>query len=334
MMVQEPEANPNTHATVAVTGATGFVGRHIVSYLLEQGYRVRALSRSGAKAQSVFDASYIEDGRLSICSGTLEDPDSLRHLVEGCDACLHLVGIIREANGQTFQQVHIDGTRSIVQACRQHEPGMRYVQMSALGVGPDKLGGYRDSKYRAEQIVKSSKLSWTIVRPSLVHGPDGEFTQMAVDWVRGKAPPYLFLPYFSRWKSRGFGFEPATVAPVFVEDVARVFVGALGNESTLKNTYELAGSQKVQFPEMLKIYARHLTPKPKDRPAIGLPWFIGAWQAKLANLVGLGGLLPFDEGMAIMGARDSVSDNASVIADFGFTPAEFEASLQTYADQL
>lgn len=85
---------------------------------------------------------------------------------------------------------------------------------------------------------------------------------------------------------------------------------------------------------MLKVYARNLTPRPKDRPAIGLPWFVAAFQARVAKLIGLGGLLPFDEGMAVMGGRDSVSDNEGVIADFGFTPAEFEGSLQTYADRL
>ncbi|MAO24369.1 MAG: hypothetical protein CMJ35_05400 [Phycisphaerae bacterium] len=325
----------DSHAQpVAITGGTGFVGRYIVAQLLRDGYRVRALTRSTEKAARVLDADAVEDGRIELCKGTLNDPDALRHLVDGCGACIHLVGIIREAKGQSFETVHVDGTRAVVESCRQSDPDMRYVQMSALGVGPDKRAGYRDTKHRAEQIVKQSRLRWTIVRPSLVHGPDGEFTQMAVDWVRGAAPPYLFLPYFSRWKKAGFGFEAPFVAPVFVEDVARVFGGAIGNDAAIGKTYELSGSQRLRFPEMLRIYAQNLKPEPRERPAVGLPWFIAAWQARLAKLVGLGGLLPFDEGMAIMGGRDSVSENASVIADFGFTPAEFEASLQTYADQL
>lgn len=321
-------------AVIALTGATGFVGRHIADRLIEQGYRVRALVRTPAKARRVLDEASIEDGRITLCEGTLGDPDALRHLVAGCDACIHLVGIIRQAKGQTFEQVHIDGTRSIVQACRQHNPGMRYVHMSALGVGPDHRSGYRDSKHQAERIVKGSGLAWTIVRPGLIHGHDGEFTEMAVNWVRGKSPPYLFLPYFSRWKREGLGFEAPRVAPVFVDDVARVFVAALGNQLSQARTYELTGSTPTLFPEMLKIYARNLTPKPRNRPAIGMPWFIAAWQARIATLLGLGGLLPFDEGMAIMGGQDSVSDNAGVIADFGFTPAEFEPALRTYAQRL
>lgn len=320
--------------TIAVTGATGFVGRHILARLLAEGHRVRALSRSDDKARRVLDEDAIDDGRITLCSGTLDDPDALRHLVEGCSGCIHLVGIIREAKGQTFEQVHVGGTRAIVQACRQQDPKMRYVHMSALGVGADKRAGYRDTKHRAEQMVRKSGLPWTIVRPGLIHGPDGEFTQMAVDWVRGKAPPFLFLPYFSRWKQDGFGFEAPTVAPVFVEDVARVFVEALTNGASIGKAYDLTGGQRVLFPEMLRLYAEHLTPRPRKRPAIGLPWFVAAWQARVAKLVGLGGLLPFDEGMAIMGGRDSVSDNAGVIADFGIRPAEFEESLRSYAERL
>jgi uncharacterized protein YbjT (DUF2867 family) len=325
----------DSHAQpVAVTGSTGFVGRHIVARLLDEGYRVRALTRSAEKAQRVFDPSAINDGRITLCEGTLDDPDALRHLVEGCGACIHLVGIIREIKNQTFEKVHVDGTRAIVEACRQHDPQTRFIHMSALGVGPDKRAGYRDSKHRAMQIVQNSKLRWTIIKPGLIHGHDGEFTEMAVQWVRGKAPPFLFLPYFSRWKSQGFGFEPPQVAPVFVDDVARVFVDALSLEKCIGMTYDLSGSEHLAFPQMLLVYAKHISPAPRRRPALGLPWFIAALQARVANLVGLGGLLPFDEGMAIMGGRDSVSDNAQIIQDFGFTPEEFEPSLQKYADRL
>tara|TARA_A100000171_G_scaffold43991_1_gene46420 strand:+ start:2681 stop:3664 length:984 start_codon:yes stop_codon:yes gene_type:complete len=327
--MSDPETQP-----IAVTGGTGFVGRHIIARLLGEGYRVKALSRSEEKARTVLDASAIDDGRIEICDGTLDDPDALRHLVSGCGACIHLVGIIRETKNQSFEKVHVDGTRAIVEACRQNDPTMRYVHMSALGVGPDKRAGYRDTKHRAGQIAQKSGLRWTIVKPGLIHGYDGEFTEMAVEWVRGKAPPYLFIPYFSRWKDDGFGFEAPHVAPVYVEDVAKVFVDALSNESTIGKTYELTGAEQYAFPEMLRTYAKHLSPEPKHRPALGLPWFVAAFQARLAKLVGLGGLLPFDEGMAIMGGRDSISDNASVIEDFGFTPQEFEGSVQKYADRL
>lgn len=331
---ERTQMSESTAQPIAVTGSTGFVGRHIVARLLDEGYHVRALTRSAEKARRVLDPSAIEDGRITLCEGTLDDPDALRHLVDKCSACIHLVGIIRETKGQTFDKVHVDGTRAIVEACRQHDPKTRYIHMSALGVGPDKRAGYRDSKHRAGQIVQNSKLRWTIIKPGLIHGHDGEFTEMAVQWVRGKAPPFLFLPYFSRWKSKGFGFEAPKVAPVFIGDVARVFVDALRLEKTIEKTYDLSGSESLEFPQMLRVYAKHITPQPKNRPALGLPWFIAAFQARIAGLIGLGGLLPFDEGMAIMGGRDSVSDNTHIIEDFGITPQEFESSLQKYAERL
>jgi len=319
---------------IAVTGATGFVGRHLTRMLVKNGYQVRALTRSTSKARNVFPTSDLNGKAIILVSGTMSDPDKLNTLVKGCDACIHLVGIIRETKGQTFESVHVDGTRAIINACKDRDSKFRYIHMSALGVGPSPRAGYRDTKHRAEQIVKGSGLRWTIVRPGLIHGHDGEFTQQAVGWVRGKEAPYLFLPYFSRWKQDGFGFEPPTVAPIFVDDVARVFVESIGNERAIGHVYEISGSQRVEFPEMLRIYAKQITPEPKSKPAIGVPWRVAVAQAKLAKMVGLGGLLPFDEGMATMGARDSVADNTDVERDFGFTPAGFEESLSTYAERL
>lgn len=320
--------------TVAVTGSTGFVGGHIVRRLIDEGYAVRALVRSTGRARDRFPTAMLNNRAITLCNGSLSDPDALNALVKGCDACIHLVGIIREGRGQRFESVHVDGTRSIVNACKDHDPRMRFVHMSALGAGSDPRSRYSDTKHRGAQLVRGSGLAWTIVRPSLIHGPDGDLTRQAVGWARGKTAPFVFLPYFSRWKRGGLGFEAPMVSPVFVGDVARVFVGALSRSSTIGGAYDLAGSQTLSFPDMIRAYAARITPRPRSLPAIGIPWPVAAFTARLAGAVGLGGLLPFDEGMAIMGAGDSVGDNASVEADFGFTPEPFEASLSRYADTL
>ena len=337
--IEQPSAETSPDSStrngcIAVTGASGFVGRRVVCALLEKGYRVRALVRSEEKGQRLRSLLPDLSDRLTLCRGALSDPDALRSFVSGSNACVHLVGIIRPSRRQSFQQVHVDGTRAIVEACVQQNPGMRMVHMSALGAGPDRNVAYFDTKHRAEMIVTQSTLRTTIVAPSLILGPGGEFLEMIVDWARGKAPPYLFMPYFSRWKSQGFGFEPPRVSPVFVEDVARVITESVGLDRSIGNRYEIGGSQTLSFPEMLTTIASMLTPRPRRRAAIGIPWRAAVVHARLASLVGLGGLLPFDEGMAIMGARDSVADNRPLIEDFGFSPAAFEVSLRSYADQL
>lgn len=321
--------------TIAITGATGFVGRRVLERALESGANARVLARSSEKARAQLDAEGHDPDRVEIVEGGLSDPDALTRLVRGTDAVIHLVGIIREAkDGQTFERVHVDGTKAVLRASAGENPSMRYVQMSALGIGPDSRAGYRDTKHRAEQAVKGSRLDWTIIRPGLIFGPRGEFTQMAATWVRGKAPPFVFLPYFSRKKTEGFGFEPPSIAPVYVEDVADAFVSCLDKPQSVGETLELSGPDAMTFPEMLRAYQRHVPGAKTWLRPLGLPWRVAALQARLAGAVGLGSLLPFDEGMAVMGGRDSVADLTKAHNLIGFDPAPFEETLKGFASSL
>lgn len=321
--------------TVAITGATGFVGARVLTRAVETGFRARILARTPSKARTLLDDRGIDPERVEIIEGGVSDPDALTRLVRGAHACIHLVGIIREAgHGQTFERIHIDATRAITHACALENRSMRYVHMSALGVGPDDRAGYRDSKHRAELVVKGSKLDWTIMRPGLIHGEHGEFTQMAAAWVRGKAPPFVFLPYFSRWKRDGFGFEAPLVAPVHVGDVADAFINAIDCGATIKTIEALVGPDAMTFTEMLRVYQRRVPGAKSWLRPIGLPWRVAALQARLAGALGLGGLLPFDEGMAIMGGRDSVADPEPATQDLGLSLAPFEETLAGYADSL
>ncbi|MEO1278448.1 MAG: SDR family NAD(P)-dependent oxidoreductase, partial [Planctomycetota bacterium] len=97
-------SNPHANrGTVAVTGATGFVGGHMVRTLVERGWNVRALSRSREKA-----AALREREGVTVVAGDIGDADALTQLVRGCDAVIHLVGIIREAKGQRFDAMHVE----------------------------------------------------------------------------------------------------------------------------------------------------------------------------------------------------------------------------------
>src|SRR5262245_19323239 len=175
--------------TVAVAGATGFVGRHIVRELLARGSVVRALVRDPEKARG------IRDERVQLVMGGPGDPAAA--LVAGASACVNAVGILREARGSTFNQAHVETTRSLVGACLG--AGVRrFVQVSALGVSEEGTTGYQRSKFDAEQIVRRSGLDWTILRPSLIHGRDSGFMTLAKGWVTGNKQPWFFMPYFTR----------------------------------------------------------------------------------------------------------------------------------------
>lgn len=318
--------------TAAVTGATGFVGRSVVRELLDRGWTVRALGRSADKARRVLPDS----DRLTVVEGDVLDDAVLDRLMSGADASVHLVGIIREAGGdQTFEKMHHEATRRVVAAAERAGSGratpLRHVQMSALGVRDGSTIPYQATKRKGEKAVEASGLRWTIFRPGLIHGPEGDFTRMAAAWVRGKSAPFVFVPYFTPgWRAGGPG---AAVAPVRVEDVAAMFVAALTRDGAIGRTYDLAGPEVLSFDDMLRVY-RDVVPGAKRLPLIGVPGPFAAVQAKVAGGLGLGRLLPFDEGMARMAMEESVSECARARADLGFDPAPFSESLASYAGQL
>lgn len=326
----------NSNRTVAVAGATGFVGRNMVRELLSRGFGVRALTRSASKAADVLPT----DESLTIVEGDALGSDVLGRLVDGAEACINLVGILREASGrQTFERVHTKTTAALVAACERHGCS-RFLQMSALGVGSNAPTEYYRSKHAAEQAVELSRLDWTIFRPGLIHGPDGEFMHMVQDWCTGRAAPWFFIPYFSRVRFDTSGVLPVprvgapVVAPVRVEDVCAAFVSAIDNADAVSEIYTLAGPESMRFDDLLRTVRDTIPLGRTSMPLIGIPGDLAALKARAMGLVGMGGLLPFDAGMAIMGQSDSVADTTKAREDLGFDPAPFTDSFMAYAEQM
>lgn len=328
----------NTNTLVAVTGASGFVGREVVRGLLAAGHRVRALTRDRVRAKRVF-ASIPGGGTVELVQGEAHEAAAAGELAAGASACVHLVGIIREAGAQTFRRCHIDATRSILTACAERGVS-RVLHMSALGVCSEGVSEYQRTKWEAERLVRASGLRWTIFRPGLIHGPNGEFTRMMAGWVRGSEPPKFFLPYFTREVTDtsvplGPGREEAPVVePVAVEDVAEAFVRALGDDRTVGEIYNLVGSERLSWPELLT-FVRDTVPGARENlQPWGVPSAVAALGATAAGLVGLGSLLPFDAGMARMGARDSVGEREKVKSHLGIEAKAFRAAFKGYASRV
>ncbi|MCC6321979.1 MAG: NAD(P)H-binding protein [Phycisphaerales bacterium] len=343
---REQASNPGTQ-TVALTGATGFVGRYIVRELLARGHKVRALARDPQKAASVFGA---ERSRVEWIAGDACDASALGRLVAGAGVCVHLVGIIREVRGdsadrpQTFQRVHVGATRAIVDACRT--AGVkRFLHMSALGAGPEGRAEYQKTKWEAERYVRrafgdGTDLDWTIFRPGLIHGPDGEFVQLMHDLCTGDLPPYFFLPYFARKRldstmpgGRVDWIEPK-VQPVAVEDVAAAFCEAIVRSDSVGEIYNLVGAEVLGWSQMLEFFRDTLPGTNKGLK----PWFVpsdhAAMIATVAGALGLGRLLPFDKGQALMGAQDSTADTTKAAVQLGVKPRAFRDTVRGYASRV
>lgn len=304
---------------VFVTGGSGFVGGAVVEELLARGYAVNALTR-GALPDAVA-------GRVQAFSGDLFDPGALDRGMAGCDAVIHLVGIIFEkpAKGVTFPRVHVDGARNVVDAARR--AGIRrYVHMSALGARAGAPSTYHRSKHAAEEHVRASGLDWTIFRPSLIHGPRGEFTRNTAAWARGRKFPFLFMPYFGAGPLGRGG--AGRLQPIYVGDVARAFVDAIERPNTVGKAYDLGGPDVLTWPELHGAISEAVTGH--RRRVMPLP----AWNAKLLARVLPESLLGFNRDQVLMSQEDSTCDLAPFTADFGWTPRPLRQSLSTYVDEM
>jgi nucleoside-diphosphate-sugar epimerase len=322
-----------TSLTVALTGGTGFVGRYVLRQLLDAGHYVRVLVRS---AQD-HDTTLPEGANATTIEGDLFDAAALTELVEGADAVVHLVGIIMErpSTGQTFKRIHIEGTRNLIKAATdtQHatqnksvsqKPCIKkWVHMSALGTRPNAAAMYHRTKWKAEQLVRNAGLDYTIIRPSIIHGPDGEFMQMVRDFWCKFFPPFV-VPYFGSGPL-GLG-ATGRVQPVYVEDVAKLFTAALTNKQATNEVYSLGGPDEYTFAKLYSAVRNHLQ-KPRNKRIVAIP----VWKAKL--LAALPGT-PFNRDQVIMSQELSTCSNAKVKNDFGIEPVAFEETLASYADQL
>lgn len=184
--------------TLAITGATGFVGGALVEQALAAGHRVRALTRRPQP----------EREGVSWIGGALDRPDSLVKLVTGADAVVHVAGVVNAVDRAGFVAGNVDGTQSMLAAAQQGGV-RRFVHVSSLSARAPHLSHYGWSKAQAETLVEASGLDWSIVRPSGVYGPGD--TEMR-DLFRAARLGIALLP------PRG------TVSLVAVEDLARLLL--------------------------------------------------------------------------------------------------------------
>jgi len=229
---------------VFVTGGTGFVGKKVVGRLLERGYETAILARDDNSLKK--SAPHAE--KLKYVYGNIQDIDSLEKGMSGCDAVIHLVGIIREIGSNTFESVHYGGTKNAIEAAKLSRI-KRFIHMSAEGTGPTAKSKYHKTKYRAEEYLKSSGLNYTIFRPSVLFGDEDKNFNVLSDLIR-KSP---LIPVIGdgnyKWQ------------PVSVENVAELFVSAIENKRAEKKVYEVRGPDVFTFNEVLDILMEILSIK-------------------------------------------------------------------------
>jgi len=284
---------------VAVTGATGFVGGHIVERLLRRDHAVRVLARDPSRA------GWLRDRGVEVVAGDLAAPDALAQLANGAGAVVHLVGIIEEIGRQTFQRVHVEGTAAVVAAARG--AGVpRLVHMSALGARGDAAAtAYHRSKAEAETIVLGSGIPAAVLRPSLVAAPGNPVLAILLGMLRHlPAIPVI-------------GDGRYQLQPVAAEDVAEVFTLA-AERPQLVGRFDIAGPEPLTYHQVLDALEAALQVR---RARIRIPVAVARAGAAAGTLVPL--LNPITPSQLTMLLEGNTTEHNALVDVFGIAPRRF-----------
>ena len=290
---------------VLVTGATGFIGPHIVRRLVDDGHHVRVLERkAGSWRQAGLPCQEAVQGNMT-------DPASLRTAVEDREVVVHLVAIIN-GRQEEFERVMSQGTRDLLAAAK--EAGVqRFVLMSALGTTEETkdLVPYYGAKWAMEQAVKDSGLEHVIIRPSFVFGREGG----ALQQFRRIAKLSPVTPIVGPGTQR--------IQPIWVEDVAAYFAAAVVAPEAANRTFELGGPDVVTWNEFWSLLKAALGAR---RPAIHLPF--GLMRVQAAVLEKLPNPPVTRDQVTMLQAGDNVVTNSDAVDVFGLPLVPLDEQLR------
>jgi nucleoside-diphosphate-sugar epimerase len=208
--------------TIALTGATGFIGATLVQRLAAAGRKIQALIRPASIHKRPAEAA------VRWIKGDLEDLESLRRLVEGADAVIHCAGKVRGATREQFNRVNADGLARLVQATKHQQPIPRFLLISSLAAREPNLSHYAASKRQGEKWLaeKSDRLSWTIYRPCAVYGPGDQEMLPVLRWMTKGIAPML-------------GDGSRRFSLLYVKDLAEAVIQWLNRNCCQSGIYEL-----------------------------------------------------------------------------------------------
>ena len=286
---------------ILVTGGTGFIGRHVVARLVEGGERVRVAARGSRKADL---PEGVEQAQVDVVSG-----EGLPQALAAVEKVVHLVAVITEKGGQRFDAVIRGGMANLVrEAERAHI--RKLVYMSAIGAAPDPKFPYWHAKWQAEQAVMGSSLNYTILRSSLVFGPEDDFFNRLKRLVH-RAP---LVPIAGNGKTR---FQP-----IWVEDVVSCIVACLPEGAHDRETIEIGGSEYYTYNEIIDLIRTKVGSR---KPKAHVPLWLMRPTARVLQTVLPSPPVTTDQ-LAML-AKDNVTDLDAVQRAFGFKPTSFREAL-------
>ena len=298
----------------AVLGGSGFIGRYIVKRLAARGEVIAVGCRNAEAAKYLKPLGDV--GQIVPLNVGIGDEALLPAFLAGNDSLVNCVGILRESGAQTFELVHHTGPARLARFAR--EAGVdRFIHVSAIGADPRSSSAYARTKAAGEQAVRDAFPTVTILRPSVVFGPEDQFFNR----FAAMATVSPVLPLIGGGETR---FQP-----VYVGDVADAVVACLEDSATAGRIYELGGPKIYSFREVLELVLSEIRRK---RRFIDLPFAVAAFQAKLMSILPSPPLTP--DQVELLKGDNIVSSGAVTLASLGLTPTPAEVVLPTYLDRF
>ncbi len=296
---------------VTIVGGSGFVGRHVVKLLAAQGYRIRVLVRDCVAAE--FLKTFGNPGQIAVEHVDITRPETLAGKCHGADAVISLVSILYESGRQRFDAINVAGAKAVAAEAKK-AGATSFVHVSALGVEQSRDTRYGRTKLAGELAVREAFPEATILRPSLIIGPEDGFFQRFARMAL--VSPFLPLIRGGRTKFQ----------PVLVTDVAAAIAASITNPDAMAQTLSLAGTKVYSFKELLQLMGRITKRKACLLP---VPTVLAQLQGFVCELLPFKPMLTRDQVRLL--AHDNVaSAQAPGFAQLGIAPQPIEAALPHY----
>jgi len=304
----------NQDTLVTVFGGSGFVGRHVVRALAKRDYRIRVAVRRPELAGYLQPVGRV--GQIHTVQANLRYPASVEAAMRDSTAAINLVGILAESGAQTFDAVQAEGAQTVARAAAA--AGASMVHVSAIGADEQSASRYARAKAAGEQAVKAALPSAIIMRPSMVFGPEDQFTNRFAGLAR--ISPALPL----------IGGGLTKLQPVYVGDVATAVADAVDGKARPGATYELGGPEVLTMREIMQII---LDVTDRKRMLISLPFGLAKLQAVLLQFAP-GPLKLTADQVELLRSDNVVSDAAKAagltLEGLGISPDSVEAVAPQY----
>jgi NADH dehydrogenase len=299
---------------VTVYGGSGFLGRHIVRALARRDYRIRVAVRRPELAGHLQPLGRV--GQIMPVQANIRYPDSVRAAARGASIVVNLCGILAQSGAQKFDAVQNKGAEAVARAAA--EIGARIVHVSAIGADEKSSSKYARTKAAGEKAVRAADPNAIVMRPSVVFGPEDQFTNRFAALAR--ISPFLPL----------IGGGTTKLQPVFVGDVATAVADAVEGKAKSGSTYELGGPEVMTMREIMQIILKITE---RDRLLLPLPFGLANLQAALLQFAP-GDLKLTPDQVELLKSNNVVSDQAKfaglTLEGLGITPDSLEAVAPSY----